>query len=81
MPHKPNPEKSDLSVTLGVGLRKRFLAACHQDEISLSTAAKTAIKRWLDSRERKIQRIKFENRELPLRQQMESVKDRDEIGN
>lgn len=56
MPQKVNQEKSDLSVSLGAALRKRFATACSEDEITLSQATKEAIKRWLASRDRKQQR-------------------------
>ena len=58
MPQKVNPDKSDLSVSIGVSLRKRLVAACHADDISLSHGAKEAIKRWLASRDRATQREK-----------------------
>jgi hypothetical protein len=56
MPQKVNPEKSDLSVSIGAKLRLALVKACAEDEISLSQAAKEAIRRWLASRERKGQR-------------------------
>lgn len=56
MPHKVNPEKSDLSVSIGARLRKALVEACIEDEISLSRATKEAVKRWLASRERQKQR-------------------------
>jgi hypothetical protein len=58
MPQKVNPNKSDLSVSVGATLRKRFAAACLADEISLSQGVKEAIKRWLATRERAAQRAK-----------------------
>ena len=58
MPQKVNPEKSDLSVSIGAKLRLLLVDACLEDEISLSHATKEAIKRWLASRERKGQRAK-----------------------
>jgi hypothetical protein len=58
MPQKVNPEKSDLSVSLGTKLRRRLVAACHEDEICLSQATKEALRRWLASRERRGQRSK-----------------------
>lgn len=62
MPQKVNPEKSDLSVSIGAKLRRLLVEACAEDEISLSQAAKEAIKRWLASRERKGQRSKQASR-------------------
>lgn len=62
MPQKVNPEKSDLSVSIGAKLRLALVEACAQDEISLSQATKEAIKRWLASRERKGQRAKQASR-------------------
>jgi hypothetical protein len=56
MPHKVNPDKSDLSVSLGAKLRRELVEACEEDEISLSQATKEAVRRWLASRERKRQR-------------------------
>ncbi len=56
MPQKVNPEKSDLSVSLGPKLRKLLVEACVEDGISLSQATKEAVKRWLAARERKRQR-------------------------
>jgi hypothetical protein len=58
MPQKVNPEKSDLSVSLGAKLRGLLVDACREDEISLSQATKEAVRRWLASRERSIQRGK-----------------------
>lgn len=56
MPQKVNPEKSDLSVSVGEKLRRQLVAACVEDETSLSHAVKEAVKRWLDARKRKRQR-------------------------
>ena len=56
MPQKVNPEKSDLSVSLGARLRKEFADACGEDETSLSQATREAVRRWLDARKRKRQR-------------------------
>lgn len=56
MPHKVNPEKSDLSVSIGARLRKALVEACEEDEVSLTHATKEALKRWLASRERKRRR-------------------------
>jgi hypothetical protein len=56
MPQKINPSKSDLSVSLGARLRSLLVEACDEDEISLSQATKEAVRRWLASRERKMQR-------------------------
>lgn len=53
---KVNYEKSDLSVSLGRDLRKKFAVACEEDGLSLSQATKECIKRWLASRIRKEQR-------------------------
>jgi hypothetical protein len=58
MPQKVNPEKSDLSVSIGAKLRRLLVEACLEDEIRLSQATKEAIRRWLASRERKGQRMK-----------------------
>jgi hypothetical protein len=52
MPQKVNPEKSDLSVSLGPKLRKLLVEACAEEEISLSQATKEAVKRWLAARGR-----------------------------
>lgn len=56
MPQNVNPDKSDLSVSLGAKLRKELADACAEDEKSLSQAAKEAVRRWLDSRKRNMQR-------------------------
>jgi hypothetical protein len=58
MPQRINPKKSDLSVSLGTKLRLLLVAACKEDETSLSQATKEAVSRWLASRERKMQRSK-----------------------
>lgn len=56
MPQNVNPDKSDLSVSLGPKLRKMLVDACAEDEISLSQATKEAVRRWLDARERRRRR-------------------------
>lgn len=56
MPQNVNPDKSDLSVSLGPKLRKMLVEACAEDEISLSQATKEAVRRWLDARERRRRR-------------------------
>ena len=56
MPHKVDPEKSDLPVSIGAKLKKALVEACDEDDVSLTHATKEALKRWLASRERKKQR-------------------------
>lgn len=56
MPHKVNPEKSDLSVLIWARLRKSLVKACEEDNVSLTRATKEALERWLASRDRKRQR-------------------------
>lgn len=56
MPQRPNAEKSDLSASIGAGLRGKLLKACKEDECSVSEAVRDAIRRWLSARERKLQR-------------------------
>lgn len=58
MPHKVNPDKSDLSVSIGAKLRTKLIEACDEDEICLTQATKEALRRWLATRERRIQREK-----------------------
>ena len=55
MPEKVNPEKSDLSASLEE-LRAELVEACAKDEISLSRAARDALKKWLAAPERRVQR-------------------------
>jgi hypothetical protein len=56
MPQRVNPEKSDLSVSLGAKLRRLVVEACREDEISLSQATKEALRNWLAAREKRIRR-------------------------
>ena len=56
MPEKVNPEKSDLSASLEEELRAELVEACAKDEISLSRAARDALKKWLAAPERRVQR-------------------------
>ncbi len=53
MPHKVNPDKSDLSASLGTKLRVMLVEACQEEEISLSQTTKEGVRRWLASRERR----------------------------
>jgi hypothetical protein len=61
MPHPVNKEKSDLSVSVGTRLRKAVVAACGEDEITLSQATKVALERWLAARNKKRYRAKSED--------------------
>lgn len=56
MPQKVNPDKSDLSVSLGAKMRADLIEACEEENLSLSQATKDALKKWLTARKRRLQR-------------------------
>lgn len=58
MPQNLNPKKPDLTISLGLALKDRLLAACEEDERSASEAIREAIRNWLAARDRKIRRQK-----------------------
>lgn len=57
MPQRVNPEKSDLSVSMGRALRGRLVKACEEDERSVSDAVRDAVRKWLEARDRQKRRI------------------------
>lgn len=58
MPQNLNPKKPDLTVSLGIALKDRLLAACEEDDRSASEAVREAIRKWLAARDRKVRRQK-----------------------
>lgn len=58
MPQNVNPEKSDLSVSMGRSLRCRLVQASNEEEKSVSEVVRDAVKRWLDARDRNARRKK-----------------------
>jgi len=56
MPNPVNPQRDDLSVSIGTELKQKFYEACKEDNVSLTHATREALRRWLDAREKRIKR-------------------------